>query len=177
MMFRYMHMTRKLPTKVTTQKKQKSVHCATKVTKCICLTDIITLCNIQMYNKKKKRGKKGNRKKTVSKQPSARAATPRPRRAFRPAGKKTGVRRAHLRHGRALGTPNCQHYKKNLTRQARITWVQGTSCDKLSCHQRALPHSGFKWLKPARDIIFQNVKVFLIQVSTLQSKFVKLLQA
>lgn len=109
-----------------------------------------------MHNKKKKRGKKGNRKKTVSKQPSARDAAPRPRRLFRPAGKKTGVRRAHLTHGRALDTPNCQHYKKNLTRQARITWVQGASCDKLSCQQRALPHSGFKWLKPARSIIFQK---------------------
>ena len=66
-----------------------------------------------MYNKKKKGGKKGNRKKTVSKQLSARDAAPRrPRRTFRPAGKKMGARRAHLTHGRALDTPNCQHYKK-----------------------------------------------------------------
>ena len=101
--------------------------------------------------------KKGNRKKTVSKQPSARDAAPRPRRAFRPAGEKTGVRRAHLSHGRALDTPNCQHYKKNLTRQARITWVQGTSCDKLSCQQKIPLHSGFKWQEHARNIIFKKI--------------------
>ena len=65
-----------------------------------------------MYNKKKKGEKRGIEKKTVSKQLSARNAAPRPRRAFRPAGKKTGLRRAHLMHGRALDTPNCQHYKK-----------------------------------------------------------------
>ena len=105
-----------------------------------------------MYNKKKKGGKKGNRKKTVSKQPSARDAAPRPRRLFRPAGKKTGVRRAHLTHGRALDTPNCQHYKKKiwLGKQGLRGSKEGTSCDKLSCQQRALPHSALQWFQMAK---------------------------